>query len=336
MTTPVLSLSAFTLDSASLQTQLLQSPSEQQAPNQPLPLHIQHWLASLFHPLPIPPFEQDTTSTTVLTELHTLSLQQAELTQLLRDDKQSQLLALQQDNLYKSSLLASLSLLPQFHTHSLPTNSTSTRHTHSAATFVPSTSLESSLSALSSLAQHLSVHSADESVMLSALIDHKHNQQKRQYDNQILQYDISRLQHDIQSTSTAITAHQTLLHQLEYNNTKQQSLTQLTQHYTTELTNYNIKHKEYQHRLTTAQNKLKNNNNNNNNTLPTLSQLLSVQDDIRLLETRLQNITSEVSVWDGLSSDVRVARRQVMEAECEVVRLEEEIERRLSAMSAFD
>ena len=53
-------------------------------------------------------------------------------------------------------------------------------------------------------------------------------------------------------------------------------------------------------------------------------------------EGRLRALRAEVETYGGLACDVRQARRQVEEAELEVRRMEDDIERRLREMSAFD
>ena len=293
--------------------------------NTPLPPHIHSWLASIFHPCPIPTFECDATAIDTLTQLHSLTLQREQLQQLYDEDVQSRLSQYQQDNEYKASMLAALSVLPASLTAALPTP---IPLSHSQpASFVPSASLSCSLSALTSLSQHLSLHSIDEPVMLAALLAHKTTQQA-QHDEQLhLTRLIHQLTHHIHTTQHDVAVHQRLLSQLNHNSAVLHSD---TQHCTAQLHTYTTKHKEYNNRLHAAQHKLKQAGS------PTLSQLLDVRDEVAVLEGRLQRGQAEVSVWDGLSSDVRVARRQVAEAEMEVVRLEEEIERRLCAMSAFD
>lgn len=289
-----------------------------------LPPHIHSWLASIFHPRPIPSFEHDSLSVDALSQLHFLTLQRQQLTQLLEADAQGRLAEYQQDNHYKACMLAALSILPSSLASSLPASDPLFRP---QSTFTPSADLATTLSALTSLAQHLSLHSVDEPVMTAALVAHKVDEQTAAYEQQQLTHDIQQLQQQIHSTQHDIAAHHQLLHQLNHNTA---TLTSDTQALTTELHTYTTKHKEYNQRLTAAQNKLK------HSAAPTLTQLLTVRDETAVLESRLQRLHAEVSVWDGLSSDVRVARRQVAEAEMEVVRLEEEIERRLCAMSAFE
>ena len=290
----------------------------------PLPPHIHSWLAAIFHPHPIPSFENDPTSIAALTQLHSLTRQRQQLSRLLEEDVQSKLVEYQQDNQYKAAMLAAVSMLPSSLKSALPASNPSLRP---HATFTPSASLSSSLSALTSLAQQLSLHSVDEPVMVAALTAHKLDQQARHYQQQHFTHDIQHLHQQVQHTQHAITTHTHLLHQLTTTTTATQTE---TTNYTTQLHTYQQKHKEYNNRLQAAQHKLTHSN------TPTLSRLLAVRDEVSGLEGRLERLVGEVGVWDGLSSDVRVARRQVVEAEMEVARLEEEIERRLCVMSAFE
>ena len=289
-----------------------------------LPPLIHSWLASLFQPRPIPPFEKDSMSIHTLTQLHSLTVQRQRLTRLLEEDAQAKLIEYQQDNHYKASILAALSMLPSSLASALPASEPFSRP---HCTFTPPASLYSSLSALTSLAQRLSIHSVDEPVMVAALVAHKAAERSERYEEQQLTHAVHQLQQQIHTTQHDITAHKALLDQLDQSS---RTLQCETQSYTSELHTYTTKHKEYNHRLAAAQHKLKQHNS------PTLTQLLAVHDEVGVLESRLQRLQSEVGVWDGLSSEVRVARRQVAEAEMEVVRLEGEIERRLCAMSAFE
>ena len=273
----------------------------------------------------MPPFEPTPFSVDTLTQLHALHAQRQQLEELLRADATSRLIDFQHDSAYKASMLAALSMLPSSLASSLPTPQPLSR---AQPTFTPSASLSFSLSALTALAQHLSLHSVDEAVMLAALTQHKAAQQQQQFEQQQLSHHVRRLQHHVRSTQHDTAAHRTLLGQLQ-----QHSVTTLqpdTQQHAAELHTYTTKHGEYKRRLAAAQTKLKQSH------APTLSQLLAVRDEVELLETRLTRVQAEVGAWGGLSSDVRVARRQVAEAEAEMVRLEDEIERRLCAMSAFE
>ena len=289
-----------------------------------LPPHIQSWLAAIFHPHPVAPCESDPLSIDTLTQLHSLAAQREQLTRLLDEDAQSKLVDYQHDNHYQASMLAAVSMLPSSFAANLPALTSSARAAHGRVT--PSAGLPSSLSALTSLAQRLALHSVDEPAMLAALLAHKATEQQQHYEQQQLTHAIATLQRHIATTQRDIASHHTLLRQLDHSAA---TLQHDTQQHTTELHTYTTKHKEYNQRLLVARNKLKHHE-------PTLSQLLAVRDEAAALEGRLQRLQGEVAVWDGLSSDVRVARRQVAEAELDVMRLEEEIERRLCAMSAFE
>ena len=297
-----------------MSTEAAERPCGGRLPAPELPQAVYAWLFSLFHPEAVPSFEQDSVSVSTLCGLHSASCTASSLSALLDAQQRSAEDEYGQHSERLSSLLSALSLQPP-----------------PASSSPPAAPPSSPLACLTNVCLHLSLHSVDEAAMTAALVDRK--EQRHSSSSSSSRLSSSPTQRLSRSQQSALG----LLHETQQARAVLSSLAcqadavaaDATQ-YAKDADQYAVKQREYAARTAAAA------------AAPgagggqcCVLEVLALGRELQLLESRLLRLNAEAdaAAAGGLICELSGARRQVEEAELDVLRMQEDIERRLRDLS---